>query len=95
LLIENSKNRLDLEKAELEFFNAFPENFSMMEAFFGSKANPNEFHPFYNSDKNLLIQKFDQLGTISDSMYFEKLIKISLEGNWHDDHLGFNFGLTK
>mgnify|MGYP000005421522 CR=1 FL=1 len=92
----------DREKWEQRFFCAFPKSFAGMQAVFGydndkgaaplcSTENPT--HSYINkrifSD---VIGFFSDLQSIPDSAYYNKYIKINIDGYWEADNISEAFG---
>ena len=76
---------------EQKFFKIFPSSFLRMEELFGydEKSGP---APLYEKEiANLVLGTFKKLETIEDSLYFDKYIRININGNWQADNIGFGF----
>lgn len=82
-------NRIDWEN---KFFCAFPNSFKGMQALFGYDNNIGEA-PLYNYPIGAnVIHYFSQLKSIPDSLYYDKYIRININGNWEADNIGEAFG---
>ncbi len=92
----SSTNRI---KWEQKFFCAFPNSFKGMKIIFGYD-NENGAAPLYDYPKGAnIIQYFSQMESIPDSIYYNKYVKINIDGIWESDNIteAFNFAnrLTK
>lgn len=74
-------------KWEQKFFCAFPNSFKGMQAVFGYD-NENGAAPLYDYPKGAnVIQYFSQLESIHDSAYYDKYIRINIDGIWEADNI--------
>ena len=79
---------------EQKFFCSFPNSFNEMQAVFGFD-DENGSAPLYEYPKGeKVIQYFSQLQSISDSAYYDKYVRINIDGIWEADNIreAFNFG---
>ncbi|MFD0933294.1 hypothetical protein ACFQ0R_11860 [Psychroflexus salinarum] len=93
------KNRI---KWEEKFFCAFPNSFKEMQALFGYD-DENGAAPLYSTENNTysytdqnimsdVIGFFSELKSIPDSTYYEKYIRINIDGYWEADNINEAFG---
>lgn len=75
----NAKTDAETQEHEQAFFQAFPNSFNEMEQMFGY-SEKNGPAPLYLYGR-AIIHNFSQLNTISDSLYFDKYIRININGN--------------
>lgn len=85
--MEKAKNSdsINRKKWEQEFFCAFPDSFERMQAVFGSgkKASPLYGYPEgYN-----VIKFFSELESIPSAIYYDKYVKININGVWEADNI--------
>jgi hypothetical protein len=79
---------------EQKFFCSFPSTFKEMQDVFGYD-DENGAAPLYDYPKGEnVIQYFSQLQSISDSAYYDKYVRINIDGIWEADNIreAFNFG---
>ena len=82
------------QKWEQKFFCAFPNSFSGMQTVFGYD-NENGAAPLYDYSKGAnVIQYFSQLESIPDSAYYDKYVRINIDGIWEADNIGEAFGFA-
>ncbi len=80
----SSANRIMWEQ---KFFCSFPSSFKGMQAVFGYD-NENGAAPLYDYPKGEnIIQYFSQLKSIPDSTYYDKYIRINIDGIWEADNI--------
>lgn len=95
----SSTNR---EKWEQKFFCAFPNSFKGMQALFGYD-NDEGAAPLYSTENpthNYMSKRifsdvigfFSALQSIPDSAYYNKYIKINIDGHWEADNISEAFG---
>lgn len=94
--LERAKNSdsTNGQKWEHNFFCAFPSSFEAMQAVFGFDDKKGAA-PLYEYPKGEnVIRYFSQLRSIPDSMYYDKYVKINIEGVWEGDNIrkAFDFG---
>ncbi|EMY82725.1 hypothetical protein pgond44_01350 [Psychroflexus gondwanensis ACAM 44] len=78
-------------KWEQKFFCVFPNSFKGMQAVFGYD-NDNGASPLYDYPKGAnVIQYFSQLKSIPDSTYYDKYVRINIDGIWEADNIGEAF----
>jgi hypothetical protein len=78
-------------KWEQKFFCVFPNSFKGMQAVFGYD-NDNGASPLYDYPKGAnVIQYFSQLESIPDSTYYDKYVRINIDGIWEADNIGEAF----
>lgn len=81
-------------KWEQKFFCAFPNSFKGMQAVFGYD-NENGAAPLYDYPKGAnVIQYFSQLESIPDSTYYDKYVRINIDGIWEADNIREAFGFA-
>ena len=87
---------------EQKFFCAFPNSFKEMQSLFGFD-DENGAAPLYSTENNTysytdrhimsdVIGFFSELRSIPDSAYFEKFIRINIDGYWEADNINEAFG---
>ena len=92
----------DRIKWEQKFFCAFPNSFKGMQSLFGYD-DKNGAAPLYSTenetysytDKHIMsdvIGYFSKLKSILDSTYYEKYIRINIDGYWEADNINEAFG---
>lgn len=92
-------NRIEWEQ---KFFCAFPSSFKEMQSLFGFD-NENGPAPLYLTDGNTyrytnrqimsdVIGFFSELQSIPDYAYYEKYIRINIDGYWEGDNISEAFG---
>lgn len=87
----SSANRIIWEQ---KFFCVFPNSFKGMQAVFGFD-NENGAAPLYNYPKGEnVIKYFSQLESIPDSIYYDKYIRINIDGFWEADNIRKAFGFA-
>jgi hypothetical protein len=95
-------NPTDRIKWEQKFFCAFPNSFKGMQLLFGYE-DKNGAAPLYSAenetysytDKHIMsdvIGFFSELKSIPDSTYYEKYIRINIDGYWEADNINEAFG---
>jgi len=85
----SSNVKQDLEK---KFFCAFPNSFEEMKEVFGYDDVKGEA-PLYNYPiGENMIGFFSKLESIPDSIYFDKYIRININGTWEADNIREAFG---
>lgn len=88
---------------EQKFFCAFPNSFKNMQSIFGYD-DENGAAPLYTTgnetysytDRHIMsdvIGFFSELKSIPDSAYYEKYIRINIDGHWEADNITGAFGL--
>jgi len=93
------KNRIIWEQ---KFFCAFPNSFKSMQSIFGYDDN-NGAAPLYSTgnetysyaDRHIMsdvIGFFSELNSIPDSAYYDKYIRINIDGYWEADNINEAFG---
>lgn len=85
-----NSDSIDRQKWVQNFFCAFPNSFDRMQAIFGYD-NEKGAAPLYYKGANV-IQYFNQLQSISDSLYYDKFVKININGIWEADNIQSAFG---
>ncbi len=89
--ISDSTNR---QKWEQKFFCVFPNSFDRMQEVFGYD-NDKGAAPLYDyPNGENVIQYFSQLESVPDSIYYDKYVKININGVWEADNIreAFDFG---
>lgn len=87
----SSANRIMWEQ---KFFCSFPNSFKGMQAVFGYD-DENGAAPLYDYPKGEnVIQYFSQLESIPDSTYYDKYIRINIDGIWEADNIREAFGFA-
>lgn len=81
-----SFDRIDKMDYEILFFEEFPDNFSDFEKLYGYNDSL-EGILYENALKH--IQLLDEINCILDSVYFKKLISISINGHWAADGVNY------
>lgn len=87
---------------EQKFFCAFPNSFKSMQSIFGYD-DENGAAPLYSTgnetyrytDRHIMsdvIGLFSELNSIPDSAYYEKYIRINIDGYWEADNINEAFG---
>ncbi len=92
-------NRIEWEH---KFFCAFPNSFEGMQAVFGydSKTGASPLYSIGNesyryTDNHIMsdvIGFFNELNSIPDSTYFDKYVRINIDGYWEADNINEAFG---
>jgi hypothetical protein len=85
--MEKAKNSdsINRKKWEQEFFCAFPDSFERMQAVFGSGK---EASPLYGyPDGYSVIEFFSEMESIPYSIYYDKYVKINIDGVWEADNI--------
>lgn len=90
-------------KWEQKFFCAFPKSFEEMQSLFGfddeNGAGPlysNKNNTYSYTDRHIMsdvIGFFSELRSIPDSAYYEKYVRINIDGYWEADNISEAFGL--
>jgi hypothetical protein len=89
LFLDKAKNSCSANKIKWEqkFFCAFPNSFKKMRAVFGYDdefgAAPLYDHPVGEN----VIQYFSNLESISDAAYYDKYVRINIDGTWETDNI--------
>ena len=79
---------------EQKFFCSFPNSFKGMQSVFGYD-DENGAAPLYDYPKGEnVIQYFSQLESIPDSTYYDKYIRINIDGIWEADNIREAFGFA-
>ena len=89
-------------KWEQKFFCAFPNSFKGIQSLFGYD-DENGAAPLYSHESNTysytdrhimsdVIGFFSELKSIPDSTYYEKYIRINIDGHWEADNINEAFG---
>ena len=79
---------------EHKFFCSFPKSFKGMQAVFGYDDENGEA-PLYDYPKGEnVIQYFTQLESIGDSIYYDKYVRINIDGIWEADNIREAFGFA-
>lgn len=104
VFMEKAKNSSSANRIiwEQKFFCAFPNSFKGMQAVFGyddeNGAAPlysNESNTYSYTDQHIMsdvIGYFSELKSIPDSTYYEKYIRINIDGYWEADNINEAFG---
>ncbi len=87
--MEKAKDSISANRIiwEQKFFCAFPNSFKGMQAVFGYDDKKGAA-PLYNYPKGEnLIQYFSRLESIPDSTYYDKYVRINIDGVWEADNI--------
>lgn len=79
------------QKWEKIFFCAFPNSFEGMQAVFGFDREKGAAPLYSNGAK--VIQYFNQIESIPDSIYYDKYVNININGIWEADNIREAFGI--
>lgn len=92
--MEKAKNSSSTNRIlwEQKFFCAFPNSFKGMQAVFGYDYEKGPA-PLYYEGENV-IQYFSCLESIPDSIYYEKYVRINIDGVWEADNIKEAFGFA-
>jgi hypothetical protein len=87
-------NSINRQKWEQMFFCAFPDSFENMQEVFGFDIEEGAAPLYDHPTGTNVIQYFRHLESIPDSIYFDKYVKININGVWEADNIreAFNFG---
>ncbi|MCA9761313.1 MAG: hypothetical protein KC463_07370 [Streptococcus sp.] len=79
---------------EQKLFCSFPNSFNEMQVVFGYN-DKNGAAPLYDYPKGEnVIQYFSQLESIPDSIYYDKFVRINIDGIWEADNIREAFGFA-
>ncbi len=78
-----------------QFFDAFPSSFAEMEAVFGYETERKRGPLYSYAQDERIIQYFGNLESIPDSLYFDKYIRININGNWQANNIRDAFGISQ
>jgi hypothetical protein len=82
------------EPYKIAFFNAFPSTFEELNELYGYNNHTPAI--LYSSSYDHIIGLFNNLDLINDTVYYKKIISISINGHWDADAVNaFQKGLTK
>lgn len=84
---QKSFNNPDSLKYRRLFFEAFPNSFSELDSLYGYHNGKKGL--LYEEGVNHIIKLFDNIKCINDSVYYSKLIHISIGGSWKADAVNY------
>jgi len=80
-------NSINRQKWEQKFFCAFPNSFVRMQEVFGYDDDKGAAPLYYYPSGKNIIQYFSQLESIPNPIYFDKYVKININGVWEADNI--------
>jgi hypothetical protein len=72
--------------SQLQFFDAFPNNFTELNELYGDNSNP---PAILSNEAEQHIFKFNGLDKINDTVYYKKIISIAIGGHWDADAINY------
>ncbi len=77
-----------------QFFNLFPNSFKKLNDLYG--YNNGIEAPLYNQVEKHILELFNNLNNINDTLYYKKIVSIAIGGHWDADAVeAFQEGLRK
>ena len=93
LQLANALITRDQATLQQRFFCAYPRSFAEMVALFGYDDGTGAA-PLYDENQGTeVIAYFGGLSAIPDSLYYDKYIRLCIDGHWQADHIRGAFGL--
>ena len=79
-----------------QFFKEFPNTFGQLLELYGYNEKDKKPNILYNEAPNHILNLFNNLLNINDTLYYKKIIQISIGGHWDADAVNyFQDGLQK
>lgn len=80
-------NSVHSNKAKEDFFYAFPSSFKDLNSLYGYKSNTTGL--LYNNALNHITYLFRNSEIINDTIFYKKIISISIDGHWDADAINY------
>ncbi|MES2808909.1 MAG: hypothetical protein V4619_09815 [Bacteroidota bacterium] len=77
----------DKKRNELQFFNEFPNTFNELNALYGYVNDKPA--PLYHDAVNHILNLFNNLKTVKDTLYFKKIVSIAKNAYWDADAVSY------
>ena len=82
------------DKYKQQFFDEFPSTFEQLNELYGYNYDTNKPAPLYNEFEKHIVDLFNNLNNINDTLYYKKIISIAIGGHWDGDAINaFQHGL--
>jgi hypothetical protein len=73
-----------------QFFDAFPNTFQQLDELYGDHLDAHHKPaPLNDQAEQHIVDLFNKLNTINDTLYYRKIISISIGGHWDGDAVNF------
>jgi len=79
-----------------EFFDEFPNTFKELSVLYGYNSKMHQPAPLYSEVEKHILNLFNNITCVNDTVYYKKIVSISLGGHWDADAVNaFQAGLRK